>query len=484
MSNSENKISVLRAFLQFAGRFVDLEKGTFVTLGGEGIEARLWKNAGIPPRHGYLIERGRRLGQALLHEYGYGLSNDLASFSRKLTAIHGAGSRIDSLHLDLCGTLECKATMVQPLIPLVVNSVGRCLAVTVADQRGNPALTNEHELLSEASRVLGKSGAQTLMDHFVQQQMQVPTNATLPTFLRHADPRKGALRELSLFLTMLSLLGGENETVTALPDQLERYLYVSNWSGTSFRMRSYFFHLTTLDGVGMSSAALALKERWMASPLHYIGSTSELLIQGAIPSSQEAQMYEKLKQIAEAVDGAVLAEFKDLLARVTSANELEERLRKIVLLANGMTVADGKSVLRAEKPTPLVEKQRAATDAPITRKQKSPRKLDRDEITQIELNLLRAATRSPKDEGRALEIVYTNSAKLLGISRLKKRRRILGAHLARTQGKFRGRFIARVLAASPGSTEAALKELASLYTRIDGKNVTVDKLKEEARAAK
>ncbi len=476
MGKTETKLRVLTAFLTFARRYTGAGKGIFVTMGGEGIEARLWKKAGIPPRHGYLIERGRSSGQALLREYGYCLSNDLASFARTLTAIHGAGSRIDSLHLDLCGTLECKVTAVQPLVPLVVNSEGRCLAITVSDQRGNRALAHEQKLLSEASRVLGESKAQTLMDHFMQQQMQVPTNATLPAFLRQADPRKGALRELSLFLTMLSLLGGENETVTALPDAMERYLYVSRWSHTPFRMRSYFFHLATLEGVGMPSAALALKERWVASPLQYIGSATELLIPGETPSSQEELMYEKLQQIAEVAGGPVLAEFKSLLASVKNASALEERLRKISVLVNGTAPAP-------KKPGPRAELERhPEADAPIRRR--SGRKLEKAETTAIELNLLRAASKSSKDEGRALEQVYAKSAKALGISRLKKRRRILGAHLARTQGKFRGRFVASVLATSVGSEEAALKELAALYSKIDGKHVAPDNLREEARAAK
>ncbi len=76
---------------------------------------------------------------------------------------------------------------------------------------------------------------------------------------------------------------------------------------------------------------------------------------------------------------------------------------------------------------------------------------------------------------------------LTGRKYAKNRMRIIGANFARTQGRFRANFVKRVLAhfaSQPESHSKYLELLADAYSKIEGKVVSADVLREEAQSAK
>src|SRR6185437_5973807 len=145
----------------------------------------------------------------------------------------------DGFHLDLCGTFD--GDMVRdfsPIVPLVQKGRGRCLAITVADARRNKALEQWPEVRRHGRRYFGKS-ANALYERITEQQQRLPVNKNLPAFMQQFDPEKAAKREFALLVAVTELL---KKATATFPTEVERYIYVSRYGKTPFRMRTYFFH--------------------------------------------------------------------------------------------------------------------------------------------------------------------------------------------------------------------------------------------------
>ena len=152
---SPAKQKVLKFFLDFIGSVVPVEDARIATLGGQGLEARIWQGAGVPHDHGWLIERKKALSRELIEELPYHYTNGLETFPRVFRSVEGSDAMLDGLHLDYCGTVEPRLQEIGAVLPLIVHNIG-CLAVTVSDQRRNLSL--------RASRTVFRSFFQKVAD--------------------------------------------------------------------------------------------------------------------------------------------------------------------------------------------------------------------------------------------------------------------------------------------------------------------------------
>src|SRR5688500_3166332 len=107
---------IIRLFLQLVGECVPLPQAHVVGLGGEGLEATLWRESGIDFQHGWLIERVRQMSRKLIQAHPYRYHSNLRSFATAFRSIHGHKKSIDALHADFCGTLESHLTEVAPVV--------------------------------------------------------------------------------------------------------------------------------------------------------------------------------------------------------------------------------------------------------------------------------------------------------------------------------------------------------------------------------
>src|SRR3989344_104689 len=234
------KERIVRLFLDFVGTFVPLNEARLATLGGEGLEAKMWLELGIPKEHGWLIERSDARMLRLIAESRYRIHNQLSTFARILRGQNGETASIDGFHLDLCGTFGGELLgNFSSVMPLVLRSRGRSLAITVADQRRNLALEEWPTYEKRAERLFGKE-AKSLYHTIFEQQKLVPVSRSRAPFIQPFDPRKGAMREYSTLIDVASLLSKPN--VPWMPVEMIRHIYVGRMPKNPFRMRTYFFH--------------------------------------------------------------------------------------------------------------------------------------------------------------------------------------------------------------------------------------------------
>jgi hypothetical protein len=256
------KEQIIRLFLDFLSRHRPLADARVATLGGQGIEAKIWTESGIPPEHGWLIELNRTRGNRLIENHRYRHHNRLGTFHQILAGQGGPAARIDGFHLDLCGTVTERVIHdFSPLLPLILQSTGRCLGITVSDQRRNRALEEWPVVMKKAERLFGKHTA-GLLEKIETLQTQLPIREGLPSFMSGFDPCKGARREFSLMVELIDLF----QEHSWVPVEIVRYVYVSRYGGKPFRMRSFFFHFAP---VSTPSSDLAVARTWTKSPLYF-----------------------------------------------------------------------------------------------------------------------------------------------------------------------------------------------------------------------
>lgn len=229
---------VIRSFLDFVCRHVPQSEAQLATLGGQGLEAGIWAERGVPSAHGWLIELNRKLGGNLIKNHRYHTHNRLGTFHRILGGL-GEKSLIDGFHLDLCGTFTEKVIEdFSPVLPLVLQSRAKCIAITVADQRRNLILERWKDYEYEGALLFGDEG-RPIMRLLEAEQRKIPVRKDLPAFMEGFDPLKGAMREFGLMVEIAKLLIVHRRCV---PVEVVRYVYVSKIGKRSFRMRTYFFH--------------------------------------------------------------------------------------------------------------------------------------------------------------------------------------------------------------------------------------------------
>jgi hypothetical protein len=361
---STPKEQVIRLFLGLLSPHVPLAEARVATLGGQGIEAKIWAESGIPPEHGSLIELNRTQGNRLIENHRYRYHNRLGTFCVNLTGQHGAAAQIDGFHLDLCGTVtEQILSDFAPLLRLILRSTGRCLGVTVADQRRNIALEQWPEVLEKGERLFGGHAAE-ILENLEAQQQQLPTRDDLPSFMRTFDSHKAACREFGLMVELIGLFQTHRAWA---PVEIARYVYVSRYGGKPFRMRSFFFRFARFDpprsglDVARTWVTSSLSHHFQPGPFTQITAPSTAMerpIQGEVMSS-------RLGALANAVGGDTLAEYEMLVRSYENqamATAVLEKIRELVSPVAPTPVAVAQPTPKAKKGpkkwTDLSEEQR------------------------------------------------------------------------------------------------------------------------------
>lgn len=180
-------------------------------------------------------------------------------------------------------------------------------------------------------------------------------------------------------------------------------------------------------------------------------------------------MFDALRRLAEAAGGPAEAEFKEMLTVVARAQEIEAGLQA---LTNRTSAA-------VKTPDAGASTAAAAASAVTTRKARRKRatRTVNGASVEVQLALIEAAAKGD----RALKGARIKAIKALGIGRKRNKLRTIGALYARTQGGFRGDFVARALTGlSEAERAARLKQLAGIYSALTGKRVTAADLATEA----
>lgn len=251
---------VVRKILKWTSAYIPLTEAWCATLGGRGIEARLWQEAGIQPERGILIEKSTKLSRPLIADLSYEYYPRLESFATWWQR-NRKGQSLDLLHLDLCGTLEPLLETVREIIPLVAKSRGRCLAVTVAEKRRNRSLETYDLVRAQMSHAVGAKLCERLETQLKEEheRLGVVLGAGPLT-----QPEKGMKREAGFVQCLLNLFTG-SDAVAGMPDSIERYAYRSGYGRRPCRMRTVLLHLG--EATPGPSAGQDLVVRWLASPL-------------------------------------------------------------------------------------------------------------------------------------------------------------------------------------------------------------------------
>lgn len=525
---TSNKRRVLAHFLRFALKYVPPQEARIATLGGRGWEAELWREAGVLPEKGWLIERGRKARQKLIRQKAYHLCNNLRSFSRSLSAVEGDQAAIDAFHWDLCGIVSDNIPDVYTIMPLLLNehSQGRCFAVTVIDARNQGA--NLEDLAGQGNEVLGKRLAVALLQKLEAQLQRLSWQVTQRV---HSDPKLGAQREMSLLLKMLHLLSEHNPN-GFVPTEMERHIYISDFGRIPNRMRSYFFRFDKPKTATPLNEHLA--RLWVGANLRYLSHTGqEVTVEGGplryttakrataiapkssaaslvTPNSSELVhvvpvtatapinsvatpkevMMSALEYLVQQIQGPALEEYEALKKKAAEADE-----------ARGKAEAYDKlvAVLRPHIPAAPVELPKPKVVAEVERPRAASRTVPapvgeppvpailkallenlrrstvkKDLKTACSLEILLATAESDEAVERAIKSNVTK----LGLTRLG-----VGRIGARAKGGHKGVFLYSLFKHVPQTSEQALlmEALLPIYAKVENRAFTMEDLKASLR---
>ncbi len=433
------KERVIRLFLGFLSHYVPLSQARLATLGGYGIEAKIWAESGVPPDHGWLIELNRERGGRLIKSHRYKSHNRLGTFHRILNG-YGEDGHVDGFHLDLCGTMSDRVIDdFSPVLPLVLQSTGKCLAITVADQRRNVALEQWPEIQLRGKQLFGRQSTGMLQE-IESQQRRIPVKRNLPAFIKAFDPTKAAKREFGLLVEIAEILRNHASWTSA---QIERYVYVSRYQGRPFRMRTYFFHFE--QGNPKNSGSVFAR-MWITSPLHFNGG--EKFVEIKAPSTvvertapTKGTIMSRLGNVARALGGDELAEYEMLVQN----NEQLQQILQTVASVNGL----GMAPKTAQSSTTPAQKGARRNWDDLSQQ---------EQITWLLKALeLKAKGNGSWDNGQWKNILkqdFGHYSAGLG--------RSLRAALARTNGKFRANFVTRIKSAFGKDFHLYLDRLSKL----------------------
>lgn len=454
---------ILEAVLNFFFTYVRRLQGTFVTLGGQGLEANLWHQSGIRQRNGFLIERNsRRAANLLLATHGYSCSHHLGTFARTLQAQRGSAARIDALHLDFCGQLESQSSDAATLMPLLRLSTCPCLAVTVSAQRTSPNLDQP-----DCDKAIYRQTVQEL----TSQQLLIPQPKDLPRHFTRAKPSKGAEAEFQLAQTIWRLCSPAG----LYPNRVIRHIYISRYSGYACRMRTVLLHLSATP---ISFASFL--DLWLNSEFIFTREGEQQTLRSAISlyKPEENNMTgtnNKLARLRGVViamgDSDALALLDELEKKAENYDKLVELMRTVISPTAGTAPKATKLEATKKKATKI----RKSVSNPVTTSEPTFKKR-----VKMQLAMLKAAA---SNEPRKLEAAYIEAANQLGFSRRSKGwRRQVGAIFARANGKFRPQFLQQaVKVEQPESPSQFFTTLAGWYTKYTGNTTTAADLMTEAK---
>lgn len=447
---------VIRLLFDFFRSYMSPKDAVIATLGGWGLEATLWKEFEVQKENGWLIERNIDRRKVLIPNFPFHNVNQLGSFPRLFRSVKGEGVGVDFFHLDLCGTLEASYELIHQVLPLVLVSKGKCLAVTVADQRRNRSHENFKPVFIEGKKLFGKPVAEELLRHLKLE------GAELATHLEGDVHDEGiARREYGFFVHLAKVLGDTKI------ERMERYVYHSEVGArsASFRMRTYMFHLEHGELNPMD---------WVRNPIQLVLPTGCVIVNNQFINRSETEkkgssmkfnekLYPALSGMLVHASDEVRADFGRLMESFGSSDELAGELAT-VLAKHGF----GSRSKRIAKPSEVV------TPLPFP----GERWGTTDKEVAVKLFLLESKAGC---DSEAFDKAREVAATYLGISDDNKKNRNLGAHLARTKGeKFRPLFMKSVFESTPSENhEKVISDLAKCYTSL-GCETNVQNLQEEA----
>ena len=449
------KDTVIRLLFDFFMSYMSPKDAVIATLGGWGLEATLWQELGVQKDNGWLIERSIPLRKQLIRGFPFHHVNQLKTFPRIFRSVKGDGVGVDFFHVDLCGTLEASYELIREVLPLVLAGTGKCLAVTVADQRRNLSHENFKPVFIEGKKLFGKMVAEELLRHLKSEGME------LATHLREGVSSDGIARREYGFLVHLAKVFGDTKI-----ERMERYVYHSEIgsNNAAFRMRTYVFHI--------SKGELKPKD-WVRSPIQLVTPSGCITINK--PSDTETKKgstmnldpkrYPALAGMLAHASAEVKADFGRLLESLSGSNELHDDLAQL-LAKHGFEARSKRTTKKTTEgdasPKPFAGERFGITDKGVA----------------VKIFLLESeATCDPEAFDNAKEV----AAKYLGINKKDNKGNTLGAHLARTKGeKFRPLFVKSVLMCTPSEQhEAVLSVMTSAYNSL-GATTDSNKLSQEA----
>lgn len=439
------KEQVVRSFIRLLEGFIPLKEARIATLGGKGLEAQIWRELGVLPENGWLIERNHERRGKLIRTYRYRIQNHLGTFHQTLAGLGKV--HIDAMHLDLCGTITRNvAADLKSILPLILGSKGRCLAITVADSRRNLALEEWPRVEKRALKLFGARRLKLLYNQLLEIQKRVPTKQYALPFSTPSDPAKATKREIGLMVELADLLKdlGQNSLTT-----LARHIYVSRYQKRPFRMRTYFFRFQK-NREDPSSFA----ETWANSHLFFANGDEfeEVIVPVGQPDNLQKQgesmMKSKLGELVKVLGGAEEAEYNDLLAK-------SQQFETIAAAINQMSMPATEKPAAPMATTALVETPKVE----IRRNKRNFAELSDRERIEWQLSTLETKTRTNGhwDNGKWEELLlkdfgYYNED--LG--------RSCRSALARTSGKFRANFKERIRTVFGEEARQYLDRLAKL----------------------
>lgn len=470
---------VQKFLMEYLSKILPLRSAQVATLGGRGEEVAVWQECGVSEKHGWLIERSRS-ARTTIGQTAFRLHNSLLSFPRFFGSVNGPGAGVDLFHLDLSGTIEAAQAELECILPLVLKSTGRCLAVTVSDSRRNETLENWRQARSSADRLFGRAHVTAALDVLVPQLDALPKpqlSEAAPSFFSRggANPVKCARRELGFITTLVQALGLKG---LPLPVDAQRYVYVSEYAGTkSFRMRTYLVHFA---GGPVPRQTVSKGERtgflsrWLKTPLFFgrDGSISPADLPARTQEQEvrtmkkkaepEPQSPSRLAAIAEAAGHEVLAEYRALINDLEAYREKAEKFDAAAALFGGTASAAPRNP-SGPPPGKITPKQG----------QKLFDDLKPFERTMLQLEMLEADVAGRGDSYfKALSGGFGNS---VGVNR-----RLRALHASIGNGHF-NRWLKKASKQVPDSQRAdVLRRVAAALSKKRGTPVTVEAMLKEA----
>lgn len=472
------KLHILERFMRFVTKRVAAAQLRIASLGGNGLEAEVWAKAGVQRDSAYLIERSRKLSRVLIHGGRFQYTKDLRGFPAIFQALH-PDERLDAFHLDLNGTLLSQyVRQAQPIVAMVIRSQG-CLAITEADQRRNLSIEQYPVIKARLAKRL-RQGVHSLYHAFLHEQKSVEWSD------KTTSPTKGAQKELGTFEHVLALFR-LSATEYAIPDEIQRFVYVSRHRHGSWRMRTYFFRFGSKRAGNLVEATRLLHQQWVANPLHFKPEE----IQEEVVSKMASDRNEsKLAALVSASNNPeIQVEYEDLAARAAIPHiSVVRRERALGHLRDAleMLMEDPGAIVQ-ESPvndaeTPVEAKEKPARKRRRSRRRKKavepnglPEPPKNGDLVYVQLQMLFAAAGGKLDQFKNdLRTRFNVSKHSAG--------RVVGAWFARTQKKFRPDFVARVIENTPADKlPGVLAKVARAYSKLTGVEVSADQLKAEAR---
>lgn len=455
-----NKEKVIRLFLGFVSRYISLKQAHLATLGGRGVEAKVWSELGVPKENGWLIERRREQNGKLIRSNQYRTHNQLITFGQILDGHEVEDAFVDAFHLDLCGTFSDKAMLdFRPVLPLILKSRGRCLAITVADARRNLALEQWPDFEARGNKLFGKK-AQDIYTQLLSIQRNIPVSNKASDFIKPFDPEKATRREFGLLVELTELL--QVQGFPWIPVVIERYVYVSRYQGQPFRMRTYFFHF---EHKSRRNSEIIFANRWVESQLVFANEKefqevktrkSSLLPvritttkkEDVVMSNSNAGQTSRLAELVKILGGSEETEYVQL-------RQDSRQLQAILAALNGVRATSGEAPAETFEARPDVDLG--------VKKARKIRKgwgdfSDREKIEwQLKALELKAAANGEWENGqwhKLLKNDFGHYTEELG--------RSLRAALSRTSGGFRDSFAMRISKVFEDEAGPYLDRLAKL----------------------